>query len=84
MDTIANTQNGYVKPQIVNITAQSSYAMNSQKAKAIDGALLKVWNRKIIKSMTGTNPVQNSSYADKYASTLERLRRKIEERKEKK
>jgi hypothetical protein len=71
------------KVNIENITSASTYAMPQDKSKGIDCALKKVWNRKIIKQMETAGRSSNMDYAEKYATTLERLKRKLEEKKNK-
>lgn len=64
--------------KIVNESNGAKYAGDPLKSRMIDSILEKHYNRKVLKSLSKTNRAQNGAYADKYASTKDRLQKKLE------
>ena len=67
--------------EIVNESNAAKYAANKQKSDMLDGIIEKYWNRKTKLIFYKGGRTANEAYADKYASTVDRLRAKLEARK---
>jgi len=83
MNAAMTRKNGTDKLVIVNQSDAAKYAGNKEKNDVIDGILCKHWNRKTKQTLQECGRVANEAYAEKYGSTLNRLKRKIEARKNK-
>jgi hypothetical protein len=64
--------------KITNFSSVSMYAGNSAVANSIDGVIEKHWNRKVKKALLNMGRSPNQEYAEKYSSTLERLKAKLD------
>ena len=69
--------------KIVSESNVAKYSGDHAKSASIDAAIEKNWNRKIKKTFIRGGAGVNRTYADNYACTIDRLKAKLEARKQK-